>query len=355
MLTIDGAQKSGSGTLVRYAVALATLLGQSVRVYNVRAKRPQPGLRPQHVGAILACAELCQAHIDRVSVGSREFTFVPGTHIRGGTFAWDIGTAGSATMLALSVLPVACFAASPIVARITGGVFQDFAPSPYHLQHVLAPLLARMGVTLQLSVVRPGYTPRGAGIIEMKVKPVAALTPLTMLEQGQVRQVTGIPLASHLAERKVSERMARTCEHQLAAAGLSCRIERVSDTAALHAGACLAVWTETTTQCRLGADRAGVLGRSSEAIGHHVATSLLADLATGATTDRYGADQLALFAALAQGTSRYLVPTITEHLESNLWLASQFGAHGECRGHEVTITGLGLRREPDESCSASTV
>lgn len=345
MLTIDGAQKSGSGTLVRYAVALATLLGQPLRVYNVRAKRPKPGLRPQHVGAILACAELCQAHIDGVSVGSREFTFIPGTHIRGGTFAWDIGTAGSATMLALSILPVACFAASPVVARITGGVFQDFAPSPYHLEHVLAPLLARMGVALQLSVVRAGYVPRGAGIIEMKVKPVTtALTPLTMLEQGQVRQVTGIALASHLAERKVSERMARTCEQQLAAAGLPCRIERVSDTAALHAGACLAVWAETTTQCCLGADRAGALGRSSEAIGRYVAASLLADLTSGATTDRYGADQLALFAALAQGTSRYLVPAITEHLESNLWLASQFGAREECRGHEVTITGLGLRR-----------
>ncbi|MCS6924304.1 MAG: RNA 3'-terminal phosphate cyclase [Candidatus Binatia bacterium] len=345
MVTIDGAQKSGSGTLVRYAVALATLLGQPLRVYNVRAKRPKPGLRAQHVSAIHACAELCQARVDGVSVGGREFTFVPGTRIRGGTFAWDIGTAGSATMLALGILPVACFATSPLTARITGGVFQDFAPSPYHLQYVLAPLLARMGVTVELRVIRAGYVPQGAGVIEMTVKPVTTvLTPLTMVEQGQVQQVTGIALASHLAERKVSERMARTCEQQLTAAGLSCRIERITDTTALHAGACLAVWAKTSTQCYLGADRAGALGRSSEAIGRYVAASLLADLTSGATIDRYGADQLALFAALAQGTSRYLVPRITDHLESNLWLAAQFGARGECRGHEVTITGLGLRR-----------
>ncbi|MEW6301302.1 MAG: RNA 3'-terminal phosphate cyclase [Thermodesulfobacteriota bacterium] len=245
---------------------------------------------------------------------------------------------------------MACFADSPVAARIIGGVFQDFAPSPYHLQHVLAPLLERMGVAIQLSVVRAGYVPRGAGIIELAVKPAtAALTPLTMLEQGQARHVTGIAFASHLAGRKVSERMARTCEQRLAAAALPCRIARVSDTTALHAGACLAVWAETTTQCRLGADRAGALGRSVEAIGHFVAATLLADLASGATTDRYGADQLALFAALAQGTSRYLVPTATEHLESNLWLATQFGARGEYHGREVTITGLGLRPERDES------
>ena len=49
-------------------------------------------------------------------------------------------------------------------------------------------------------------------------------------------------------------------------------------------------------------------------------------------------------AALADGTSRYVVPRQTEHLDSNLWLVAQFGARGECRGREVTIEGLGLHR-----------
>jgi RNA 3'-terminal phosphate cyclase (ATP) len=61
MLTIDGALKSGSGTIVRYAVAVAALLGQPLRMVNARARRPQPGLRPQHLAAVRACAELCGA------------------------------------------------------------------------------------------------------------------------------------------------------------------------------------------------------------------------------------------------------------------------------------------------------
>ncbi len=245
MITIDGAQKSGSGTLVRSAVALAALLGQPLHLLNARVKRPKPGLRPQHLSAVLACAELCEARTEGVSVGSREFTFVPGTRIRGGAFAWDIGTAGSAPMLALSILPVACFAEGPVTARITGGVFQDFAPSPHHLQHVLAPLLKRMGVTLELTVVRAGYVPHGAGVVELQVKPVKpSLHALTLLEQGRVRHVSGVAFSSHLAERGVSERMARVCEQELAEAGLPCQIERVSDTTALHAGASLAVWAE---------------------------------------------------------------------------------------------------------------
>ena len=345
MITIDGAQKSGSGTIVRYAVALAALLGKPVRLFNVRAKRPKPGLRPQHMSSVLACAELCDATTEGVYVGSSEFSFIPGSHIKGGSFTWDIGTAGSTTMLALSLLPLACFATAPVSSRIIGGVFQDFAPSPYHMHHVLAPLLRRMGLTATLRVGRPGYVPRGAGEIELRVEPVQhTLKPLMLTEPGNIRRVSGVALSSHLEERQVSERMAHMCEQQLATAGLLTALERVSDTTALHAGASLAIWAESSTGCLVGADRVGALRRSSEAIGRFVAATFLEDIATGATVDRHITDQLVLFAALAQGTSQYLIPRLTDHLESNLWLVEQFGARVQLQGQLVTIEGIGFRR-----------
>jgi RNA 3'-terminal phosphate cyclase (ATP) len=248
-------------------------------------------------------------------------------------------------MLALSILPLACFADAPVTARITGGVFQDFAPAPHHLQHVLAPLLRRMGVALDLRVIRTGYVPRGAGRLELRVRPTRGpLQALTLTEQGQIREVAGIAFASHLAERRVSERMAAACEQRLAQAGLSPAIQRVDDTTALHPGASLAVWATTSTGCRLGADRAGAPRRRAEGIGRWVAEALLADLATGATVDRHLADQLVLFAALAEGTSHYCVPSQTAHLQSNLWLVSQFGVQGRCRAQQVAIGGLGVCR-----------
>jgi RNA 3'-terminal phosphate cyclase (ATP) len=345
MITIDGAQHSGSGTIVRYAVAFSGLLGLPLRMINARAKREQPGLRPQHLASVLACAELCEAQTAGVKVGGQEFTFIPGGRIKGGSFAWDIGTAGSTTMLALSILPLACFADAPTTARITGGVFQDFAPSPYHMQHVLAPLLRRMGVDMALRVIRAGYVPRGAGVIELSVTPAShPLRPLALAEQGELLRIGGIAFASHLEGRRVSERMARACEADLARAGLSAVITRVEDTAALHAGASLAIWGETSTGCILGADRAGALRRSSEAIGRFVAKTFLADLATGATVDRHLADQLVLFAALAGGVSHYRVPDVTEHVASNLWLVSQFGSRVASEGQQVTIEGLGFCR-----------
>lgn len=341
---VDGAHGSGSGTIVRFATAFAAVLGRPLRVSNARAKREKPGLRAQHLAGVRACAELCNAHTEGLAIGAQEFTFVPEPSIRGGTFAWDIGTAGSATMFALGILPVACFADAPVTARITGGVFQDFAPSPHHMQHVLAPLLARMGAEVELRVLRAGYVPRGGGVIELRVRPAhRGLAPLLLTEQGAMREVCGVAMSSHLAERGVSERMAHVCEAELAAAGLACTIERVLDTAALHAGASLAVWGTTSTACILGADRAGALRRSSETIGKFVAKSLLEDLATGATTDRHAADQLVLFAALASGATRYVVPKVTDHLETNLWLAQQFGAQVGCEKRRVHIDGIGLQ------------
>jgi len=344
VIELDGATHSGSGTLVRFGVALAALAGQPLRVVNAREHRPKPGLAAQHVAAVRACADLCQAETRGVEVGARSFEFVPGSHISGGEYAWDIGTGGSATMLALGVLPLACLASGPLRVRITGGVFQDFAPSPHHLAHGLLPLVARMGAAAELEVLRPGYARGGEGVIELRVRPAPrGLASLVLLDPGVVSEVRGAALASHLAERRVAERMAESCAARLAAAGLRARIEAVNDDSAAGPGASLAVWAESSTGCRFGADRAAAPRRSSEAIGRFVADSLLEDLTSGATTDRHLADQLILFATLADGVSRFSVPRVSEHVESNLWLAQLFGARAGIEGNRVEIRGLGLR------------
>jgi RNA 3'-terminal phosphate cyclase (ATP) len=343
VVEIDGGEQAGSGTIVRFAVAFSALCQRPVHLVNARARRRRPGLRPQHVAAVRACAELCRAHTEGVQVDAREFTFRPESRVRGGRYEWDIGTAGSAPMLALGVLPVACLADSLLSARITGGMFQDFAPSPFHLRHVLAPLLTRMGASVEVVVVRPGYVPAGAGVLELRVRPAAqGLAALELLDRGAVRAVRGIALASHLAERSVSERMARACEEVLAAAGLSCAIERLDDTTASQAGAGLGVWAETSTGCLLGADCAGAPRRTSEAIGRRVARALLEDLASGATVDRHLADQLVLFASLARGKTRYRVPADSAHVRTNLWLAESFGARTGREDSRVDVEGLGL-------------
>lgn len=345
MIEIDGAERSGSGTILRVSVALAALLGEPLHVVRARAARGKPGLRPQHVTAIAACAELCDAETDGLEVGSSEFRFHPRAAPRGGEYAWEIGTAGSTTMLAMSVLPLAAFADGPLSARIVGGVFQDFAPSAQHLIHVLAPLLARTGFAFELEVLRPGYVPRGAGEIELRARPVGgALGPIRLEARGEVEEIRGTALSSHLERARVSERMAEACEERLAEAGLEATIERVYDATARQAGAALAIRATTTTGCVFGADMAGAPGRPSERIGRRVAEDLIEDLRAGGTVDRHAADMLVPWAAIAGGESAWIAPDATDHLTTNLWLVGELGARAELTGRRVQVTGLGLGR-----------
>jgi RNA 3'-terminal phosphate cyclase (ATP) len=51
------------------------------------------------------------------------------------------------------------------------------------------------------------------------------------------------------------------------------------------------------------------------------------------------------FAALAGGTSTYLIPRMTEHVESRLWLIQKMlGAGVEVKGNRVAIEGIGMKR-----------
>jgi len=199
-----------------------------------------------------------------------------------------------------------------------------------------------MGITAQLNIIRPGYVPRGGGIIEVKVEPVKGkLKPINLPAPGKVTRIQGIALSSHLKERKVSERMAEKCHEVLKTQGYRADIAIIDDTSALQAGAALALYAQTSSGCIIGADGAGAPRRTSEEIGRSVATSLIEDLSSGATVDRYLADQLIFFAALADGVSQYRIPKLTEHVETNLWLVETIlGAKTAIDGNLVKIQGI---------------
>lgn len=192
MIIIDGSRHSGSGTILRHAVALATLMGRPLRVTNIRVKRPKPGLRRQHLAAVLACVEISRGRVEGAEVGSQEIVYHPGPVVHPGTYAFDVGSAGSTTLLSFALMIPALYATGPWSVTITGGIFQDFAPSAFHVKHCVLPLLARMGAHITLNVARPGYVPQGQGRLYMRIEPVAGpLQPLRLLHQGKLGTIRG--------------------------------------------------------------------------------------------------------------------------------------------------------------------
>jgi len=345
-LEIDGSRYSGSGAIVRLAVVLSAITGRPVRVTNIRSARRPPGLRPQHTRVVEAVRSLVQGSVGGNEVGSREIAFQPGTPAAGASFAWDIGSAGSTVLLALALLPLLAYRPTPTTARLQGGVFQDFAPTVYHLQHVMLPLLEKMGLRVRVTLVRPGYVPAGQGIIDLTVQPVPdAVRALSLPAPGPLQRLWGVSIASHLDERNVAHRMAAAANQEFHKHGLDAQFEIVSDISSVQPGAALAAFASFGGSIALGADRAGAPRRPAEAIGRYVAHHLLEDISSHASLDRHAADQIILFAALAAGVTSVTIPRPTEHVKANAWLVQEFlGANVEISGNQMRIHGAALRR-----------
>jgi RNA 3'-terminal phosphate cyclase (ATP) len=196
---------------------------------NARAKRDKPGLRPQHLRVVEAIAELVDGRTEGLVQGSREFTFQPSQLKTERYSHWDIGSARSTTMLVLGLLPVLAFAGSPVTVELRGGLFQGFAPSAFHLQHVLLHLVRDMGLRAELEIACPGYLPLGGGILRPVVTPL--IQPFrTVIKEGTgpVTKIWGIALSSHLEERQVSRRMAESAQDVLRDSGCEADIEIVT-------------------------------------------------------------------------------------------------------------------------------
>jgi RNA 3'-terminal phosphate cyclase (ATP) len=347
-LEIDGASHSGSGTIVRLAVGLSGLTGRPVRLFNIRASRPRPGLARQHLGAVRAVRELIGGQLHGAQLGSRELEFIPGPLIPSGHYRFSIGSAGSTTALALAVLPLLALSPKAVTVEIEGGLFQDFAPSVFHLQHVVVPLLRVIGLDVAVMMLRPGYVPKGGGVLQVATSPaVAPLQPLRLEHAGPVERIWGISLSSHLGARQVSRRMAEAARAEFGSAGYEASIEEREDLSADQPGAALAVFADRQGDVRLGADRAGAPRRRAESVGRHAARQLLAELEGDACIDRFAADQVVALAALAEGQSRLRIGQVTDHLATSLWLAEVFvEASWHLDDLLLTVQGTGRRMAP---------
>jgi len=324
VLEIDGSQKSGSGTILRLSVALAAILKEPLHIFNIRMKRTQPGLRPQHLEAVMTAARLCSAEIRGAALGSSEVWFTPG-EIQGGKITSEIGTAGSIPMLLMTVLPMCAYAKQQVSLRVTrGGTDVRNAPTINYLRHILLPLLSRMGLKATLTIRKYGYYPKGMGEILLEVDPCQNLSPIRLDRFGEIKQLKGVSVCTFLAERKVAERQARAAMERLGQLDLRPNIEIINDMSnPLQKGSSVALWAETNTGSLIGGDAIGELGKPSENVGREAADNLIKELEARATVDLHLADILVPYVALARGSSVYSSRLITEHLDTNIWLAEK--------------------------------
>lgn len=324
LLEIDGSQRSGSGTLLRMSVALAAIVNQPLHIFRIREKRTQPGLRPQHLEAVMTASKLCDAEVVGAKPGSRELWFTP-HKIKGGEYHAEIGTAGSIPMLLLAVLPMCAYADGPVHLRVSrGGTDVKNAPTINYLKYVLLPLLTRMGLKASVTIQKYGYFPKGMGEVTFDVEPCPRLQSVKLEKFGNIQRIKGVSVCTFLADRRVAERQAMVANERLKSASLLADIAVVNDTSnPIQKGSSLLLWAETDTGVFVGGDSIGEIGKPSEVVGREAAEGLLRELKAKPTVDAHLCDMLVPYMALAEGNSSYSCRLVTEHLDANVWLAQE--------------------------------
>src|SRR5262249_15660233 len=161
--------------ILRTSLALSLVTGRPFHLRNVRARRQRPGLQPQHLMSVRAAAAVGQATVRGDRKDSTDLTFEPG-QVRTGKYDFPIPTPAAPPLAPRPVcLPLAFRADAPSEVRITGGTHVSTSPSFDFLQTTWRGYLELLGLRIKLRVARPGFYPRGGGVLEAHIQPCPRL------------------------------------------------------------------------------------------------------------------------------------------------------------------------------------
>jgi len=318
MLTIDGSNGEGGGQILRTSLSLAMITGQSVCIKNIRAARSNPGLQHQHLAAVNAAITVSDATADGNHLGSRELIFSPQC-IKPGEYHFAVGTAGSCMLVLQTVLPALMLSDQSSTITLEGGTHNPFAPPFDFLEQCFAPLLKRIGPTLELDSVRAGFFPAGGGLCRAKIVPSPfPLRSLEIMERGRMIEQKTTAVLARLPE-SIGQREIQTAGRLLGWPQES-RSVRVVESPGQGNVLLLHAIFEHASEMVTGF---GKLNVPAEFVAKKAAREMKAYLASTAPIGGHLADQLLLPMALGNG-GVFRCTELTPHTDTNIQTIKSF-------------------------------
>lgn len=320
LVTIDGAHGEGGGQILRTSLTLSVLTGRPVKIENIRAGRSKPGLQPQHLAAVRASAAISAAQLGGAEIGSTQLLFEPLSHAVPGTYHFEIGTAGAATLVAQTVLLPLALASAPSHITITGGTHVPFAPTAEYLSEIYCPLLSVYGLEAQFAFPHIGFFPRGGGSVQLSIQPSAQLLPMTHTERGYLKSLTAQITTAHLPPDIAARGIAALRERLKLPAEV-----RIESREVPSSGPGAAVFLIAECEgVKAGFSGIGSRGKRMESVIAEACAAFDFWYQSGAACDEHLADQIALPMALVPALSRWTTSRVTDHLRSVLWVLQHF-------------------------------
>lgn len=306
MIEIDGSFGEGGGQIIRTALSLSAVTKKPIHISSIRANRPNPGLAAQHLTAARAVRSICRGTLSHCEIGSAEFSFEPG-EIVGGKYEFDIGTAGSVALVAQTLLPILLSASKPSTVRITGGTHVMKSPSYDYFEKVFVPAISVLGAKVRSRLIRSGYYPKGGGEIELNVAPSKLKGNEKWVKETEIAaiiRISNLPVSIAVREKKIF--VQNNIENV-----------RILEEQGEPGNAVLA-WSGF-----LGAYSLGERGKRAEQVAEECLEELRKEKKADSDVDRHLADQLLIYASLAEGRTRFKTSEITSHARTNAYVISK--------------------------------
>jgi len=324
MIEIDGSAGEGGGQILRTSLALSMCTGQPFRLTRIRAGRAKPGLMRQHLTCVNAAAEVCGATVEGAELNAQALTFTPG-RVRAGDYVFNVGTAGSCTLVLQTVWPALMLADAPSQLKLGGGTHNPMAPPFHFLVRSYAPLVRKLGANVELTLRRLGFFPAGGGEIEATIWPVQDyLRPFDLNERGAQLE--------NFAECFTPALARSVCRRELEQLGVglgwsedqlregACRQNEGPGNALLATLVC-----ENTSEVITAFGEKGV---SAEQVARQVVREVQRYQASPAALGPHMADQWALPLALAvwqrKASASYTCTELTQHAKTNFEVIERF-------------------------------
>jgi len=321
-LLIDGALGEGGGQIIRSALALSLVTGRAFVIDRIRANRRRPGLRRQHITAVEAAAQLCDARVEGASLGSSRLKFRPG-RVKAGRYDFAIGTAGSTTLVIETLLPALLLADGPSRLTVEGGTHNPLAPPFDFLARSFLPLVARLGPRVTATLDRFGFYPAGGGSITVDVEPAERLRGLTLLEGGKLLTGRARAVVARIP-RHVAERECRVIVDELGWPTTNCSAEEAVSSRGPGNVVLIDLEFRHITEVFAAFGERGV---TAERVARKAVAEAQAYLTADVPVGVHLADQLMVPLSLAavQGErSTYRTMPLSNHSATNLEIVKQF-------------------------------
>jgi RNA 3'-terminal phosphate cyclase (ATP) len=338
-VSIDGSSGEGGGQILRTSLTLACITGKRLHIENIRAARRRPGLARQHLSCVEAACRISEGKYTGAKAGSKVLDFLPGP-VRSGDYNFDIGSAGSASLVIQTVLPTLFLTDGPSKVTVTGGTHNPWAPPYDFLVESFFPAIEQAGFKARCKLIKHGFYPAGGGRIQIDIQPWRNNTQakIDICEPEEK-----IRIDARIYTAKLSAHIAQKQKKLLKKSKLKIdNIETIDVTDSDGPGNCITLFVRGRRTTVFTAF--GKRGKPSEEVVREIINPADSFLTGSGAVDSFLADQLLIYMAIT-GAGCFTTNELSGHLSTNIqtikrFLDVDFDIEPVEKSYKVTCRGL---------------